>query len=254
MKKSVLYKLIAGTILVSAITISTPGISAQRRSQQNEKLRYQERNKPNRVRVYDRNKKHNKSNYTFRPDRKKNQDSKKYKKQHSGTHSNYYAKYHSNHQRSVNAYPQKQKNNYHSAYVHKKPVRPHARYRYFYNHYGHHVYHHDRFGDVVVRFAVYPVVISHRYGDYYFSDGDYYRFYPEIGYVLADAPNSLYFSYVPDDCRRISYHGDEYYTNGNICFVKHRKGYRLVKAPTGIHLSVRFWNILMKSTTISNSM
>ena len=253
MRKSVLYKLTASIVLVSAIAISTTSVSAQRRSQQNEKTRYEERNKSTRLKDADRNEKYNKSRYSDYSDRKKNNTpNKKSTKYHKERHANGYSgQYENGHVNSNKRWDRNHNGgshvkSYHSSgdryrsYNYPKMVHPNQRYRNFYNNHGNNCYRHDRYGNVVLRFAVAPVVIRHSYGDYYFSDGDYYRFYPEVGYVVVDAPNSLYFSYVPDNCHRILHHGNEYYTNGDMCFVKYRNGFRLVSAPAGIHLSLRF--------------
>ncbi|MDM8160747.1 hypothetical protein QUH73_13045 [Labilibaculum sp. K2S] len=251
MRKSVLYKLTASIVWVSAIAISTSSVSAQRRSQQYEKTRYEERNKSTRLKDADRKEKYNKSRYSDNSDRKKNNTSNKkstkyYKERNIKGYSNHQKNgnyKHGDWNRNNRLYSKK---SYHSSgdryrsYNYPKMVHTNQRYRNFYNNHGNNCYRHDRYGNVVLRFAVAPVVIRHSYGDYYFSDGDYYRFYPEVGYVVVDAPNSLYFSYVPDNCHRVLHHGNEYYTNGEIYFVKHRNGFRLENAPTGIHLSLRF--------------
>ena len=253
MRKSVLYKLTASIVLVSAIAISTTSVSAQRRSQQNEKTRYEERNKSTRLKDADRNEKYNKSRYSDYSDQKRNNASNKksakyhkerstkgYSSQYKNGHVNGNKRWDRNHNRGAHVKSYHSSGDRYRSYRYPKMVHTNQRYRNFYNDHGHNCYRHERYGNVVLRFAVAPVVIRHSYGDYYFSDGDFYRFYPEVGYVVVDAPNSLYFSYVPDNCHRILHHGNEYYTNGDMCFVKHRNGFRLVSAPAGIHLSLRF--------------
>jgi hypothetical protein len=256
MRKSMLYKLTASIVLVSAIAVTTSSVSAQRRSNKNDKQPYEEPSKSTRLRDSDRKAKYNKSRYSDRADNKSNTASKKYKKQNTHYKQDSYGKSHSSHKGHSNTYRYKKNRGYNNgSYAHKsysssgdryrshrypKTVQPRHSYRHFYNDHGHNCYRHNRYGNVVLRFAIAPVVIRHTYGDYYFSDGDYYRFYPEVGYVMVDAPNSLYFSYVPENCQRVSHHGGEYYTNGDMCFVKSRKGFRLVNAPSGIHLSFRF--------------
>ncbi|PKQ61423.1 hypothetical protein BZG02_15840 [Labilibaculum filiforme] len=250
MKKSVLYKLTASIVLVAAIAISTSSASAQRRSEQKEKTRYEERNKSTRLTDADRSEKYNKSSYSDRSNSQKKNTSNKqsdyYKRDRT---SNKYSKNSNNgnskHWDRSHNHTSPHKSYYSSgdrymSYSYPKAVHSNKRYRNFYNQHGHNCYRHDRYGNVVLRFAAAPVVIRHTHGDYYFSDGDYYRFYPEVGYVMVDAPNSLYFSYVPDNCHRVSHRGNDYYTNGSIYFVKYRNGFRLVNTPGGIHLSLRF--------------
>lgn len=248
-----LYKLTASIVLVSAIAVTTSSVSAQRRSNQNNKQRYEEPDKSTRLRDSDRKEKYNKSRYSDQSDHKSNASFKKYKKQNAHYKQDRHGKSDKGHSNTYNYKKNRGRDN--GSYAHKsyypsgdhyrshrypKTVHPHHSYRNFYNDHGHNCYQHNRYGNVVVRFAVAPLVIRHTYGDYYYSDGDYYRFYPEVGYVKVDAPNLLYFSYVPENCQRVSLHGGEYYTNGDICFVKSRKGFRLVNAPGGIHLSFRF--------------
>ena len=260
MRKSMLYKLTASIVLVSAIAVTTSSVSAQRRSNQNDKTRYEKPTKSTRLKDSDRKAKYNKNTYSSRSDRRSNTTSKQYQKQYKKHSShkkhNSHGKSYSSHKNHSNTYSYKRNRRYsNGSHAHKSyyssgdryrsyryPRTVHSRnsYKHYYNDHGHNCYRHDRYGNVVLRFAVAPVVIRHTYGDYYFSDGDYFRFYPEVGYVRVDAPSSLYFSYLPDNCRRISHHGGEYYTNGAICFVKGRNGFRLVNAPSGIHLSFRF--------------
>ncbi|MBL4560618.1 MAG: hypothetical protein JKX79_06490 [Labilibaculum sp.] len=256
MRKSILYKLTASIVLVSAIAVSSTSVSAQRRSNQNNKQLYEEPNKSTRLRDSDRKEKYNKSSYSNRSNHTCNAASKKYKRQNTHYKNDRSNKGSSSHIRHADAYNYKKhrshnqgsyvRKSYYSSgdryrsYRYAKSVHPHHSYKHFYNDHGHNCYRHNRYGNVVLRFAVAPLVIRHTYGDYFYSDGDYYRFYPEVGYVRVDAPNSLYFSYVPDNCQRVSHRGGEYYTNGDMCFVKSRRGFRLVNTPSGIHLSVRF--------------
>ncbi len=236
MKKFVFYKLITGIVLVSAIILSGSFANAQRRSSKENKTRYEERNKTNVLRNYDRSDRYNKS--TYRADRK-HAKSKTYgpEKNISKHHKNYKA--HRGNQHYANKHYRKHRSNHKHGYY-SKHLNSHNRSPYFYNNYGHSCYHHTRYGDVVMRFASEPLVIRYRNGKYFYSEGYYYRFYPEIGFVVVNPPSSVYFSYIPDNCRRVSHHGNVYYSNGDLCFERHRKGFRLVKAPLGIHLSLKF--------------
>jgi hypothetical protein len=247
MKKSILYQLVASIVLVSAISVSTTSATAQRRSQENDKTIYQESNQSTRLKVSDRNEKDNRKTYSTRSDNQKKQS---YKQQNAYLKNNSYQKGQSNKSQDLTVY-KNQKNrgvvytqnssgDGYENHKYPKQVYPHSRYKHFYNDRGHNCYQHDRYGQVILRFAVAPFVIRNSYGDYYYSKGDYYRFYPQIGYVQVEAPNSLYFSHLPDDCRGISHQGHEYYTNGELCFVRYRNGFKLVKNPIGIHLSLRF--------------
>ena len=253
MRKSILYKLTASIVLVSAIAVSSTSVIAQRRSNQNDKQRYEKSYKSTRLRDSDRKVKLNKNSYSDRSGYKRKATSKKAKKQNTHYNNERSVRGYSSHGRYADTYNyKKHRGHNHGSYARKsyyssgdryrssryaKSVRS---YRHFYNNHGHNCYRHNRYGNVVLRFVVAPVVIRHTYGDYYYSDGDYYRFYSEVGYVRVDAPNTLYFSYLPDNCQRVSHHGGDYYTNGDVCFVKNRRGFRIVNAPTGIHLSVRF--------------
>lgn len=256
MRKSTLYKLTASIVLISAIAVTTSSVSAQRRSNQNDKQTYEEPNKSIRLRDFDRKEKYNKNRYSDRSNNTGTATSKKYRKQNSHYKNDRLNKGRSSHSKHADTYNYKKHRSYNDgSYARKsyyssgdhyrnnrytKTVHPHHSYRHFYNDYGHNCYRHNRYGNVVLRFAVAPLIIRHPYGDYFYSDGDYYRFYPEVGYVRVDAPNSLYFSYVPENCQRVSHRGGEYYTNGDVCFVRSRRGFRLVNTPARIHLSLRF--------------
>ena len=254
MKKSVLYKAITGTVLVAATLLSGNYVNAQRKSSRDNNNLHEDRYKSTRLRPEDRTEKVNKSTYRIR----NNNDSKKshkanrvksyYRDHHSKSHELHkynHKKYHKKHQYKHKAHKGYNKHGYkhYKKYRHYKHHHQHYnyhRYRHFYNHHGHSCYHHSRYGNVVVRFACEPIVIHHRYGDYYYADRYYYRYYPEIGFIEVEPPRAVYFSYIPDDCQRVTVHGDVYYTNGELCFVRHRKGFRLVSAPSGFHLSVKF--------------
>jgi len=231
MRKSVIYKSLASIVLVATISVSTSDVFAQRRSHKEDKVRYEERKPSNRLRNYDRKEKFNKNTYHAKAKHQRNNHSQAYKtqKHHQYKHMKSYA-------RKSYAKPYY---DHHSSYY-PRHNRPHYRYRPFYNRYGNRCYYHKRYGDVVIRFAVEPTVIPYEYGDYYFSDGDYYKYYPEVGYVMVDAPNSLYFSYLPNTCHRMVHSGNVYYTDGNLSFMRYRRGFRLVKTPARIQLSFRF--------------
>lgn len=224
--------LIAGIVLVSIIIFSGFSLLAQRRSQQNEKIRYEEKNQPNRLREYNSKERYNQSDYQSKNDQPRNQNEKKYSKINTEQNNNGYvhakrtAADHSRYDRENRHYASRSFHNNHEV-------------RHYYNK-GHSWYHHPRFGNVVVRFAVDPFVIHHQQGDFYYSDGLYYRFYPEIGYVVVDVPESIYFECLPDNYARVSYNGNVYFTDGDLCFVHHQKGFRLIKAPSGIHFAIRF--------------
>ncbi|WP_372751785.1 DUF6515 family protein [Labilibaculum sp.] len=249
MKKSILYKLVASIVLVSTISVSTTIANAQRISQENDKTIYEKSRKSTRLKKSDKNENYNKSNYSARSN---NQKYKSYNQPKTYSKNDSYKKRQWNQARNLEAYKNQKNRNRGVVYTHPlsrdrfeghkypKQVYPHSRYKHFYNDRGHNCYQHDRYGRVILRFAVAPFVIRNNYGDYYYSDGDYYRFYPEVGYVHVEAPSSLYFSHLPEDCRWISHQGHEYYTNGELCFVRHPNGFKLVKNPIGIHLSLRF--------------
>ncbi|RUT73388.1 hypothetical protein [Ancylomarina longa] len=231
MRNSKSYKLLASIVLVASISVSSANVFAQRRSHKEDKVRYEERKPSNRLRTYDRKEKYNKNTYQAKAKHQRNHHSQAYKKQ----------KYHQyKHVKSYARRPYAKHYYDRHARYYPRHNQVHYRYRQFYNQYGNRCYNHNRYGDVVIRFAVEPTVIPYQYGDYYFSEGDYYKYYPEVGYVMVDAPRSLYFSYLPNTCRRMIHSGNVYYTDGDLCFVKYRRGFRLVKTPARIQLSFRF--------------
>lgn len=235
MKKSAIKMLVTSTVLVSTIIFSGSSLLAQRRSQQNEKIRYEEKNQSKRLREYNRNERYNQSDYRSKNDQQRNQNGKKYSKINSEKYKNGNRYGHAKPITADHARCNGKNHHYVDRDFHNnREVR-----RYYYNK-GHRWYHHPRFGNVVVRFAVDPFVIHHQQGDFYYSDGLYYRFYPEIGYVVVDVPESIYFECLPDNYARVSYNGNVYFTDGDLCFVHYQKGFRLIKAPSGIHFAIRF--------------
>jgi hypothetical protein len=248
MRTSKYYKLFASIVLVSTITMSATNLFAQRRTYKEEATRYDERRRNMPLHDYNKRDKYNKSKYIHRNNNRGHKHENNDKKSHHKYHKHYSHKkynhhkhhrhghvehrcYRGDHYRGYHAHHRKYHHKYHT---------PHYRYKHYYNRYGHSCYNHSRYGEVIWRFASEPRVIHHRDGDYYYSDGCYYKYYPEFGFVHVDVPNAVYFSRLPDDCHRVRVHGEVYYTDGDLCFVRHRKGFRLIKAPTGIHFSLKF--------------
>jgi len=233
MRRSILNKLAASTVLVTAIIFSSSQVFAQRRSHQDEKDHhdkkgYSKRSKENKYHKHD---KHNKKrDYHYKSHRKNGHD---HHKGHSKVKSRHYHgdRYHADRvDRRHDAY--RHNRNVHRSHRHHKHV--HHTYRHakhlshhYYKRHGHRCYAHPRFGNVVVRFAVAPIVIRHHEGDYYYTNGFYYQFYPEIGYVRVDMPESVCFDDISDDCERVSYRGGVYFRVGDLYFEKDHRGFHL---------------------------
>ncbi len=100
--------------------------------------------------------------------------------------------------------------------------------RIYYKRHGHRCYKHSRFGHVVVEFSRHPRIIEHCDGDFYYTKGRYYQHLPQIGYVRVDEPRSVYFDRIPDYCERISRRGRVCFKFDDLCFVKARRGFRLI--------------------------
>ena len=215
MRKSILKKLVASIVLVSAIIFSGLPTFAQQRSHKDEKNRTEKRKYTKRTKD---NKKVNKRDYQTKSYKTHKQNDKyskvrardyggdRYRKErivrrHNDYRYNRYAQGRQNHQpHGVSTYYKRQ--------VHKS-------------------YLHSRYGNVVVQFATRPIIINHRDGNFYYSQGRYYQYYPEVGYVRVNEPQSICFDDIPDSCERVSYRGGIYFRLGDLNFVKNGRGFRL---------------------------
>ncbi|MCL3779220.1 hypothetical protein EMN47_02360 [Prolixibacteraceae bacterium JC049] len=136
---------------------------------------------------------------------------------------------------------------------HRHDDRYHSHYHYRYTkprHYHHKSYHtdviirhnrcvsHPRYGEVVVRFGRPPKILRHRHGHYYYSGGYCYEYMPAIGYVRVDSYHNSYFMELPTGYSRVWYNGRHYYMWDDLCFVKYRRGYRIITPPRGIHIHI----------------
>lgn len=225
MRRSILKKLAASIVLVTAIIFSGLPVFAQHRSHQDEKhyhdkKAYSKRTKDNR--------RNNKKDYHSRSHKKNRHHDERYSKvksrrYHGDHYDGYRIKRHHTHRPAKHIYRSHAHNKhvYHAHGHHK-----HVSHRYYKRH-GHRCYAHPGYGNVVVRFAVAPIVINHYDGDFFYTDGLYYQYYPEVGYVRVEAPNSIYFGGIPDKCERVSCRGQVYFKFGDLRFVKDGRGFRL---------------------------
>ncbi|MRT94650.1 DUF6515 family protein [Ancylomarina sp. 16SWW S1-10-2] len=214
MKKSILKKLVASIVLVSAIIFSGLPIFAQQsykgEKNKSEKRKYTKRTKDNKYdkkRDYQtKNHKKQRQNDKYSKVRTRDDRGDRYRKErivrrHNDYRYNRYAQGRQNHQiHGVSSYYKRQA---HKSYLH------------------------SRYGNVVVQFATRPIIINHRDGNFYYSRGRYYQYYPEVGYVRVNVPESIYFDDVPNSCERISYRGGVYFRLGDLNFVKNGRGFRL---------------------------
>ena len=247
MKTTKYYKLLASIVLVSTLTTYTTSLFAQRRSYNEEATRYEER-KRNKSFHENQNRDRSKRS-SYKDNRRSQRHDHKYnnKKSHYHKHDHYVHKkhkgykHHKYHKHGHIEYKHYHDDHYrgHHRYHHRHHA-PYYRHKHYFNKHGHSCYNHSRYGQVIWRFACKPRVIHHHSGDYYYTNGCYYRYYPEFGFIHVEAPRTVYFSHLPNDCHRIKVHGGVYYTDGDLCFVRHRKGFRLVTMPEGIHFSIQF--------------
>ena len=215
MRRSILKKLVASIVLVSAIIFSGLPTFAQHRSRKDERNRTEKRKYTKRTKGH----KHNKKRDYHAKSHKKHRQHDRYSKvrtRHYG--GDYYRNNrivkHNNRQR-YNRYVHRGHNN------HKHSVRS------YYKRHGHKCYSHSRYRNVVVRFSTRPTIINHCDGDFYYSRGRYYQYYSGIGYVRVDEPEFIYFDNIPDSCEHVSYPGGIYFRIGDLSFVKNGRGFRL---------------------------
>ncbi|MFT5749491.1 MAG: hypothetical protein ACI93S_000749 [Ancylomarina sp.] len=215
MRRSILKKLVASIILVSAIIFSGLPTFAQHRSHKDERNRTEKRKYTKRTKGH---KYDNKRDHQAKSHKKHRQNDKysKVRTRHYGGdryHNDRIVKRH-NHYRH-NRYANRGHNN------HRHGVRS------YYKRHGHKCYSHSKYGNVVVRFSTRPTIINYCDGDFYYSRGRYYQYYPEVGYVRVDEPESICFDDIPDSCERVSYQGGVYFRLGDLSFVKNGRGFRL---------------------------
>lgn len=215
MRRSIIKKLVASIVLVAAIIFSGLPTFAQHRSHQDERNRKEKSEYTKRTKGH---KHDNKKDYHTKSHKKNNHHDKysKVKTRHydgDRYHNDRVVRHHDNHRYNRHA------NHGHN---HHKQVA-----RRYYKRHGHRCYAHPRYGNVVVKFSVRPTIINHCDGDFYYARGRYYQYYPELGYIRVDAPESICFEDVPDACERVSYRGGVYFRLGDLSFVKDGRGFRL---------------------------
>jgi hypothetical protein len=214
MRRSIIKKLVASIVLVSAIIFSGLPTFAQHRSHKDERNRNEKRKYTKRTKGH----KHNKKKDYHAKSHKKHRQHDRYSK----VRTRHYDGDHYRRDRVVRHKNNQRYNRYDRGHKHHK----HG-VRSYYKRHGHRCYSHSRYGNVVVRFSVRPTIINHCEGDYYYSSGRYYQYYPEVGYVMVNAPESVCFDDIPDACERVSYRGGVYFRLGDLSFVKDRGGFRL---------------------------
>lgn len=216
MRRSILKKLVTSIVLVAAIIFSGLPSFAQNRSHKDERNRNEKRKYTKRTKGHKHDKKRD---YHAKSHKKNRHHHDKYRK----VRTKHYKGDHYHRERIIKRHGDYRYNRYaHNGHKHHN----HG-VRSYYKHNGHRCYSHSRFGNVVVRFSTRPTIINHCDGDFYYSRGRYYQYYPEIGYVRVEAPNSLCFDDIPDSCERVSYRGGVYFRLGDLSFVKNGRGFRL---------------------------
>lgn len=96
-------------------------------------------------------------------------------------------------------------------------------------------YHHPKYGNVYRHFYSDPVRLRHAHGDIYYHSGNYYNYYPHVGYVRFEMPRGYVFASLPIGAERFYSGGHLYYRTGDLVFENCANGYRL--AP---HFNVTF--------------
>jgi hypothetical protein len=101
-------------------------------------------------------------------------------------------------------------------------------------------YNHPQHGRVYIRFDHNPIVFKTQYGNYYYSENNFYRYHDGIGYCAAEPPRNQYFRYLPVECRKVYINGQMFFRNGDLFFELLPRGYVLVPSPFEIRFSARF--------------
>jgi hypothetical protein len=90
---------------------------------------------------------------------------------------------------------------------------------------------HPRYGHVIKRFVVRPIILSHNNIRYYCYDGHFFRHLRGVGYVLVDIPFGIVFNTLPYEYERVYINGYLYFRIGNLFFERTNFGFSLVHYP-----------------------
>lgn len=88
-------------------------------------------------------------------------------------------------------------------------------------------YRHPQYGNVYKRFHEAPMRLKYAHGDLYYHGGNYYRYYPRVGYVRIAVPAGQVFVDLPGRYERVHYGGHLYFRVGDLTFEHCDHGYRL---------------------------
>ncbi len=92
-------------------------------------------------------------------------------------------------------------------------------------------YHHPHYGHVIRKFGYRPQIFIHNHNRYYCFEGNFFRYFRGIGYVLVDVPFGMTFEYLPDGYERVHINGYLYFRVGNLFFEASDFGFQLVYYP-----------------------
>lgn len=113
-------------------------------------------------------------------------------------------------------------------------------YGYGYNHY-HHPRTYSTWGyPAPWKYSRNAYVFRHEHGDFFFYHNRFYRYSPVHGYYVVNYPSGMIFTYLPVGYREVLIDGIMYYRYGDIYFEATPVGYRIVRPPNGIYISMQF--------------
>jgi hypothetical protein len=113
---------------------------------------------------------------------------------------------------------------------HNNNLRIHRDYRFSKNY-----YYHPRYGHVIRRFDVSPLIFSFSRGRLFYSDGCFFDYQPGIGYVAVDYPYNYLFTNLPAGNITVGFRGHVYFSVGNLFFEMHHGGFRLVPSSHAVY-------------------
>ncbi|MFA5330007.1 MAG: DUF6515 family protein [Prolixibacteraceae bacterium] len=99
---------------------------------------------------------------------------------------------------------------------------------------------HPRYGRVYHRFDHNPVVFRHNHDNYYYYGNHFYTYRRGIGYCVIEPPHNVFFRDLPFGCDRVNINGKVFFRNGDLFFQLSPRGYAIVPARLGIHITARF--------------
>jgi hypothetical protein len=90
------------------------------------------------------------------------------------------------------------------------------------------------------KYARHARVFRRDCGDYYYYQGNFYRYHPSLGYFIINFPADVIFTFLPAGYEEIYIDGRLYFRYGDIYFEYTPEGYRIIPRPFEVNLTWQF--------------